>query len=192
MSVTAPTHATLLTGLSPLGHGLGLRKGRVISPRVTTMAQSAAWAGSMTACFRNTRWISPLTGLSRGFHRSVWRRLPATTLAEEAIDWLADAGQVQWFLTLHVDDPMPLHEPEAVDLAELPPEIDLELVARLAMLDSRPGAAESQAAERRASSIQQLREAFECNFRGYDRIKNDRGFDFVRQEPEFQELMRGK
>jgi len=142
-----PNVATLLTGLSPLGHGVGLRTGRVLSPRVTTMAQSAGWAGTMTACFRNTGIIAPATGLDRGYQRNVWRPLPATSLAEEACDWLAEAGQFQWFLTMHVNDAMPPHTSELVDLKQLPGDIDGDLVARLAMLDSRPGAAEAAALE---------------------------------------------
>ena len=142
-----PNVATLLTGLSPLGHGVGLRTGRVLSPRVTTMAQSAGWAGTVTACFRNAGIIAPATGLDRGYQRNVWRPLPATTLAEEACDWLVEAGQFQWFLTMHVNDVMPPHAAELADLKHLPGDIDDELLARLAMLDSRPGAAEAAALE---------------------------------------------
>jgi len=146
-SWSLPNVATLLTGLSPLRHGLGLRPGRVLSPKVTTMAQSAAWAGTMTACFRNTAQISQATGLARGYQHNVWRRLPATSLADEALDWLVEAGQFQWFLTMHVNDVLPPHQAEIVDMLELPPDLDMNLVARLAKLDSRPGAAEGQAIE---------------------------------------------
>ncbi|MFT7462943.1 MAG: hypothetical protein ACI9EF_001285 [Pseudohongiellaceae bacterium] len=142
-----PNVATLLSGLSPIAHGVGLRPGRVLSPRVTTMAQSAAWAGTMTACFRNTDVITAETGLNAGYQDNVWRFLPATTLAEEARDWLVEAGQFQWFLTVHVNDPIPPHESEGADLLNLAGDVDEYLVSRLAMLDSRPGAAEAMAIE---------------------------------------------
>ena len=46
--------------------------------------------------------------------------------------------------------------------------------------------------ECKAKSIAELKTAFDLAFKGYERIKNEHGFDPVRQEREFVELMRGK
>ena len=51
--------------------------------------------------------------------------------------------------------------------------------------------AEKQA-ECKRTSIAELKTAFDNNFKGYERIKNEHGFDPVRQEKEFVDLMRGK
>jgi tetratricopeptide (TPR) repeat protein len=46
--------------------------------------------------------------------------------------------------------------------------------------------------ECKKKSLAVLKAAFDMNFKGYERIKNERGFDPVRGEREFTELMRGK
>jgi tetratricopeptide (TPR) repeat protein len=51
---------------------------------------------------------------------------------------------------------------------------------------------EEEATEMRATAIAELRESFECQFKGYERIKSEPGFDAIREDPEFVELMRGK
>src|SRR5690606_3414645 len=123
--------ATLLTGVSPLAHGLGLRPGRVLGPRRTTLAQAAAWAGVTTCALGNTGVVGPDTGLDRGYETVHTARLPAGQLVERAVDWLADAGQFRWFLTLHLDDLLAPHEPPLEDLLAVTPEPDPALVERL-------------------------------------------------------------
>lgn len=142
-----PNVATVLTGVSPLRHGLGLRRGRVLGPRLTTLAQSATWGGTLTACFRSSGLLDPSTGLGRGYHENVWRPLPASTLVDGALDWLESARAFPWFLTLHVEDPLAPHVAEVADLEHLPLYPDPELMTRLEQLDSRPGVAEHMAGE---------------------------------------------
>jgi hypothetical protein len=60
------------------------------------------------------------------------------------------------------------------------------------VMSTEEGLPEAEAAERRKKSIEQLRTSFSCDFKGYERIKNERGFDAVKNDPEFLELMRGK
>ena len=146
-SWSLPNVATLLTGVQPLTHGLGLRPERVLSPRLSTLAQSAGWAGFMTGCFSSSGVIGPHTGLDRGYETFEWAPLPATSLVERAIDWLEDASQFEWFLTLHLSDPTSPHEPQLRDVLEVEAEVDEQLIARLRNLDSRPGIAEAMATE---------------------------------------------
>lgn len=142
-----PNVATLLTGVHPLTHGLGLLPGRTLSPRLSTLAESASWAGYTTACFTSSQVISEATGLARGYETFVGAAMSPTTLVERAIDWLPEASQFEWFMTLHFDHPTAPHEPTLTDLQEVSGEPDDQLVERLRALDSRPGVARSLAIE---------------------------------------------
>lgn len=146
-SWSLPNVASLLTGVSPLTHGLGVRPRVRLSPGLPTLAQSAAWSGYTTALFSATPVTGPQFGLDRGFERAEVLRLPAEALAERALDWLEDAQQFEWFLALHATDPSYPHEPSLRDLRALPPGPPAPLVERLRALDSRPGAAEAMAFE---------------------------------------------
>ncbi len=142
-----PNVATLLTGVHPLAHGLGLRPQRVLSPRIGTLAESASWAGFTTACFTSSAVISDQTGLDRGYETLFGGPVSPVSLVERAIDWLPEASQFEWFLTLHFDHPTAPHEPLKEDLVEVSQRADPDLVERLRALDSRPGAAEGVAME---------------------------------------------
>ncbi len=146
-SWTLPDVASLLTGCSPLTHGLGLRPGRVLSPRLTTLAQAASWSGVTTALFSSSPWVGRATGLDQGCETCVESRLPAPVLAEQALDWLEQAAQFDWFLTLVVADPGDPYEPDPRDLERLAAPPAPEFVESLRRLDSRPGAAERPAVE---------------------------------------------
>lgn len=146
-SWSLPNLASLLTGVSPLTHGLGVLPRVRLSPALATLAQSAALGGYTTACFSGTPVSGPQHGLDRGFERSEVVRLPADALAERALDWLADASQFEWFLMLHATDPSFPHEPSLRDVRALPGGPPAALVERLRALDSRPGAAEALADE---------------------------------------------
>ncbi|RKY21569.1 MAG: hypothetical protein DRQ55_03860 [Planctomycetota bacterium] len=142
-----PNLATLFTGLSPLAHGVGLADGRVLDPRLTTLAGSAGWAGLTSALFSSSPLALERTGLTRGYGRYERRSLAAPILVEHALDWLEDAAQFDWFLTLLLGDPSYPHEPELPELQQLAAGLDPDLLERLRALDSRPGAAEGVAQE---------------------------------------------
>lgn len=146
-SSALPDLASLLTGVSPLSHGLGVWPRVQLSPRLPTLAQSAAWSGYTTACFSGSPVSGPVHGLQRGFERCDVSRLPADAVVERALDWLQEASQFEWFLMLHLSDPTFPHEPAPRDLAALPGPPPAELVTWLRALDSRPGAAEAVAFE---------------------------------------------
>jgi len=144
-SWSLPNLASLLTGVSPLTHGLGVLPRVRLSAGLSTLAQSAALSGYTTACFSGTPISGPQHGLDRGFERSEVVRLPAGALADRALDWLADAQQFEWFLMLHATDPSFPHEPSLQDVRALRGAPPAGLVERLRALDSRPGAAEALA-----------------------------------------------
>lgn len=143
-----PSVASLFTGLSPLSHGVGIVDGIRLSTRAVTLAQSAQWAGMGTALFGSSLASAANHGLARGYEvHDVSPALPASTLVDRAIDWLDDQRDFEWFLTLHFDDPEYPHQLVDEPGHVLPTELDPELVARLAEIDGRPGAAERMAAE---------------------------------------------
>ncbi len=59
------------------------------------------------------------------------------------------------------------------------------------VMSTEEGLSPDEVVARKKRSIEELRTSFTCEFKGYERIKNEKGFDAVRQEPEFVELMRG-
>jgi Sulfatase len=142
-----PNVASLLTGVSPLSHGLGVWPRVQLSERLPTLAQTAAWSGYTTALFTSSPLSGPAHGLDHGFERCDVARLSAEEMVERALDWLEDASQFEWFLVLHLSDPVFPHEPAARDLAGLKAPPPPELVERLRAMDSRPGAAEAVATE---------------------------------------------
>jgi arylsulfatase A-like enzyme len=119
MPTTAPSHATLFTGLHPLQHGLrsnGLR----LAPGVPTLAQRLRSAGFTTAGFTSTHAHWQPTRLDRGFTvlqprprelRQVYRQADATV--DAALHWLRSCGDCQpLFLFVHLFDPhAPLRPP---------------------------------------------------------------------------------
>lgn len=148
-SWTLPNLGSVLTGVSPLSHGLGLQPRGTLDTRLPTLAQTAAWSGLTTACFSSSPELSAQTGLDRGYETFRNASLPAAVLVEQALDWLDDARQFRWFLTLHFTElgRQPC-APSAEALARLPrggP--PASLVQTLRRLDSRPGAAEALANE---------------------------------------------
>jgi arylsulfatase A-like enzyme len=146
-SWTLPNVATLLTGVSPLSHGLGLGAPGTLSRRLPTLAQTAGWSGITTAAFSSSPHVSGHSGLNRGYQTFAFEPLPADVLVEHALDWLVDAQQYRWFLTLHFSDATAPYEPVSIDRARVAGEPPAELLAALRRLDSRPGAAEAMAQE---------------------------------------------
>jgi arylsulfatase A-like enzyme len=148
-SWTLPNLGSVLTGVSPLSHGLGLPSRGVLDTRLPTLAQTAAWSGLTTACFSSSAELSAQTGLDRGYETHVSEALPAAVLVERALDWLVDAQQFRWFLTLDFSDlAREPWTPSPEALARLPAGgPPAALVESLRRLDSRPGSAEALAHE---------------------------------------------
>ena len=54
------------------------------------------------------------------------------------------------------------------------------------------GISEEEAEARRKRSLAELKKSFDSEFKGYERIRNERGFAPVKDLPEFKQLMQGK
>ena len=54
------------------------------------------------------------------------------------------------------------------------------------------GIGEEEAEARRQRSLKELKQSFDSEFKGYERIRNERGFAPIKNLPEFKQLMAGK
>ena len=126
--LTLPAHATLLTGLHPIRHGVRDNFNGVLSEAADTIAERFRDAGYATAGVVGAILLSRRTGLSQGFdyyndefkkedfqaqqptvERKGDRVLAA---AEEWIDgWAASNPRKPFFLFLHFYDPHMLYQP---------------------------------------------------------------------------------
>jgi choline-sulfatase len=109
--LTTPSHATILTGLTPRRHGLVKNRMR-LDPSVPTLAEQLTRAGWHTGAIVSSRIVlSPEFGLDRGFDSySVIEpaRLPASGegahTADAALEWLRAYGGPGSFLWVHFFD----------------------------------------------------------------------------------------
>jgi len=132
--LTGPSHASILTGRIPPGHGFRNNSGFTLSPRVGTAAEDFRQTGYRTAAFVSGFPLDRRFGFDRGFETyddhlpkgTDRRRTPyverfADATTDAALRWLATSGSAEpasrWFLWVHYYDPHAPYEPPA-DLAE--------------------------------------------------------------------------
>ena len=126
--LTGPSHASILTGLSPLGHGFRDNGGFVLPAQVRTTAEDFGKAGYRTAAFVSGFPLNRRFGFDRGFETyddhlprgndprralHVERFADATT--DAVLRWLAEPdpspGRRPFFLWVHYYDPHAPYEP---------------------------------------------------------------------------------
>jgi arylsulfatase A-like enzyme len=122
---TLSSHATLLTGEWPTGHGVP-RNGWPLPEGVPTLAEALRRAGFRTGAFVSSAALDPTFGLARGFDvydaeltRAVardqaWR--PAAGTLERARTWWR-ARHGRRFLWVHLFEPHSPYEPAPQDFA---------------------------------------------------------------------------
>ncbi len=123
--ITAPAHASMLTGLYPLRHGVRDNAGTPLPPSARTLAELAGEAGFETAAFVAARVLNRSVGLAQGFElydepprpRFVehhYARRPASEVVDEALAWLQRRDPERPFLLwLHFFDPHRPYKPSA-------------------------------------------------------------------------------
>jgi choline-sulfatase len=135
--LTGPSHASILTGQTPLGHGFRNNSGFILAPEVKSVAQDFRNAGYHTAGFVSGFPLDRRFGFDHGFETyddhlpkgNDRRRTPyverfADATTDAVLRWLAtasppDAPQpAPWFLWVHYYDPHAPYEPPAADLAD--------------------------------------------------------------------------
>jgi arylsulfatase A-like enzyme len=127
---TAPSHASLFTGLRPEHHGVMDANRMFLPDDIPTVATMLRGAGWRTGCFSNNEYISPDYGLSQGFetivplYREQGRKYPwAPDTHRRALDWAyaAAADKKPFFLFVNDMEPhLPYTPPEDVAKRFLP------------------------------------------------------------------------
>jgi choline-sulfatase len=125
--LTGPSHASILTGRSPLGHGFRNNSGFALPARVRTAAEDFRQAGYRTAAFVSGFPLDRRFGLDRGFdtyddhlprghdaRRTPYVERPAEATTDVALRWIqpgAGARPSPWFLWIHYYDPHAPYDP---------------------------------------------------------------------------------
>ena len=120
-TLTAPSHATILTGLQPYHHGIRNNHGFRLAPGTRTLAALLRERGYATAAFVSAHPLARVTGLDTGFTVYDDRCAPGDLLSvvprwrqgaetiEAARAWLRGAPE-RFFLWVHLYEP---HDPYA-------------------------------------------------------------------------------
>jgi choline-sulfatase len=119
--LTLPSHASLLTGVTPLAHGVHDNIGFALGPAIPALAERFKTAGYETGAFVSGAPLDRASGLARGFDtyddrmtRNVERRADETVAAVG--EWLrrdSGAHTRPLFLWVHLFDPhAPYEAPE--------------------------------------------------------------------------------
>ena len=106
---TLPSIASLMTGMTPPGHGVRNHPA-VLADSIETLAERFQKAGYQTAAMTRHTWLRNKSGLDQGFseyHNNKFSAgLDARSLSLAASDWLAARDPARpFFLWLHFLDP---------------------------------------------------------------------------------------
>lgn len=117
--VTLPSHANILTGATPLYHGISDNTGFKLDERFLTLAEYLKGRGYRTAAFVGAFPLDSRFGLDQGFdlyddyygthneREFFFVERPAEKVVAPAMDWIG-RQRGKWFAWVHVFDP---HQP---------------------------------------------------------------------------------
>lgn len=125
--LTLPSHASILTGVYPLYHGVRDNAGFVLSPQQVTLAEILKQQGYSTGAFVGSFVLDSRFGLDQGFdtYYSDFEltgldtiapgliQRPAGEVAEKAIEWITtqESRKQPFFCWAHFYDPHAPYEP---------------------------------------------------------------------------------
>ena len=120
--ITLPSHASLLTGLYPAGHG-SRHNGMRIRGEPATLAEVFRASGWATGAFVGAFPLDRRFGLDRGFDRygdrmprgpdgRLMNERPGSQVVDEALEWMRVLGDRPCFLWVHLFEP---HAPYEAD-----------------------------------------------------------------------------
>jgi len=157
--LTAPSHASILTGLLPLAHGVRDNGAFVLPPSPTTLAEVLQRAGYRTAAFVSGFPLDHRYGFARGFstyddhlsrgrdpQRAPYVERTADEASRRAGEWIR-AAPSPWFAWVHFFDPHAPYAPPpdlAARFASSPYDgeiafVDREMGRLLAAVEAGPG-----------------------------------------------------
>jgi arylsulfatase A-like enzyme/tetratricopeptide (TPR) repeat protein len=122
---TLPSHASIMTGRNPAGHGLRLNGGLALADAQTTLAERLADTGYRTGAFVGAFVLDGRWGLKQGFqHYDDNFRLkpgeqldlarvqrPGDKVVDAALEWLGQAESRPFFAWVHLYDPHTPYDP---------------------------------------------------------------------------------
>ncbi|MBP1636718.1 MAG: tetratricopeptide repeat protein [Acidobacteria bacterium] len=126
--ITGPSHASILTGLTPLRHGVRNNADYALPASVPTLPDAFRQAGYRTAAFVSGFPLERRFGYDRGFEayddafprgtdprRAPYVERPADMTTRAVLRWLDEhqASPEPWFLWVHYYDPHSPYEPPA-------------------------------------------------------------------------------
>jgi arylsulfatase A-like enzyme/cytochrome c-type biogenesis protein CcmH/NrfG len=157
--LTGPSHASILTGLTPPGHGFRNNSGFAVPAGVHLAAETFKAAGYQTAAFVSGFPLDRRFGFNRGFdtyddhlprgndrRRTPYVERVADATTETVLQWLGQRkDRAPWFLWVHYYDPHAPYEPPADLLARFKTDpydgeiafVDRELQRVLAAITTR-------------------------------------------------------
>lgn len=122
--LTLPSHATLLTGLLPLHHGLRQNGAGALDPGIDTLATALSRSGYRTAAFVGAFVLDRRFGLARGFEtyddeidrragepQALEAERSGRQVVDRALAWLAQDDRRPFFLWVHLYDAHAPYEP---------------------------------------------------------------------------------
>lgn len=122
--ITLPSHASMLTGLTPLRHGVRNNSTFTLPPEATTLAELARDAGHETAAFVSSLVLDASFGLAQGFElydaperptissSSHFGERDARETIGRALAWLEKRDRSRpFFLWVHLFDPHGPYDP---------------------------------------------------------------------------------
>ncbi|HVR70328.1 MAG TPA: sulfatase-like hydrolase/transferase [Vicinamibacteria bacterium] len=124
--LTGPSHASMLTGLTPTGHGVRDNGGYVVPAEIKTAADEFSRAGYRTAAFVSGFPLDRRFGFNRGFatyddhlprgndpRRTPYVERSADATTDAALRWLGapETASAPFFLWVHYYDPHAPYEP---------------------------------------------------------------------------------
>jgi arylsulfatase A-like enzyme/tetratricopeptide (TPR) repeat protein len=160
--LTCPSHASILTGRLPPGHGVRDNGGYVLGPELPTLAERFAAAGHRTGAFVSAFVLDRRFGLARGFgtyHDQVpsgsaadqgdpsRRAVRAQETVDRALRWLGQEPGRPFFLWVHLFDPHHPYEPPEPYASRFRAE---PYLGEIAYTDAQAGRLFEAAAQRRA------------------------------------------
>ncbi len=122
VSHTAPSHATMLTGVPPRVHGVR-RNGNKLAQGFTSLPELFRERGFASGAFLGAQFLG---GIAQGFEHVSKRAPPTPELVDQAIEWARARSEQPFFLWLHLYDPHGWKRPK------------LPAWARASVVDSRP------------------------------------------------------